>query len=237
MISYIIKTLKIFDKNLFTRSDEKMSKYIFSIFKDFAKLKPYTIAIIAIIVLISVFILVYQKQRKFTTKTVVYGGLCIALSFILSYIKLYRMPQGGTITPASMLPLFVYAYIFGPVAGITAGIAYGLLQLIQDPYVVHWAQLLLDYPLAFGALGFAGFFRRNLALGIIAGGIGRFLFHFISGFVFFASYAPKGMNPVWYSFVYNITYLGPDLLVCLIIYLLPGVKRSVEYVKSQTQFV
>jgi thiamine transporter len=142
------------------------------------------------------------------------------------------MPQGGSITPASMLPLFAYAYMFGPLAGIVAGMAYGILQLIQDPYVVHWAQLLLDYPLAFGALGFAGFFRKNLPLGILAGGFGRFVFHVISGAVFFASYAPKGTSPLLYSIIYNVTYLAPDLAVCLVLAFIPGLKNAIDRLKA-----
>ncbi|ADQ44953.1 proton-coupled thiamine transporter YuaJ [Caldicellulosiruptor kronotskyensis 2002] len=207
-------------------------KYLENIFKDFEKMKWYSFAIIAVLIFISIFVYLAQKRQKFTTKALVYGGVAISLSFILSFIKLYRMPQGGSITPASMLPLFAYAYMFGPFAGIVAGMAYGILQLIQDPYVVHWAQLLLDYPLAFGALGLSGFFKKNLALGILAGGFGRFVFHFISGVVFFASYAPKGTSPVVYSAIYNATYLGPDLAVCLIISFIPGLRSAIDRLKS-----
>ncbi|AEM74884.1 energy-coupled thiamine transporter ThiT [Caldicellulosiruptor acetigenus] len=207
--------------------------YIASIFKDFAKLKWYSLAIVAVLIFISIFLYFAQKRQKFTTKALVYGGVAISLSFILSFIKLYRMPQGGSITPASMLPLFAYAYMFGPFAGIVAGMAYGILQLIQDPYVVHWAQLLLDYPLAFGALGLSGFFKKNLPLGILTGGFGRFVFHFISGVVFFASYAPKGTSPLVYSAIYNATYLGPDLAVCFVLAFIPGLRSAIERLKSQ----
>ncbi|ADQ03637.1 proton-coupled thiamine transporter YuaJ [Caldicellulosiruptor owensensis OL] len=207
---------------------------ILSIFKDFEKIKWYSLAIVIILIFISIFLYLAQKRQKFTTKALVYGGVAISLSFILSFIKLYRMPQGGSITPASMLPLFAYAYMFGPFAGIVAGMAYGILQLIQDPYVVHWAQLILDYPLAFGALGFAGFFRKNLPLGILAGGFGRFVFHVISGVVFFASYAPKGTSPLLYSIIYNATYLAPDLAVCFVLAFIPGLKNSIDRVKAQT---
>lgn len=209
-----------------------MGEYLFNVFKDVTKLKWYTVAIVSVLFILSLFLMVIRKRQDLSTKAIVYGGLSIALSFTLSFIKLYRMPQGGSITPASMLPLFVYSYIFGPAAGIIAGVAYGILQLIQEPYVVHWAQLLLDYPLAFGALGLAGFFKKSLPAGIIVGGLGRFFFHFVSGFVFFTSYAPKGMNPVWYSAVYNATYLGPDLIVCLIVALIPGVKKAFEQLKK-----
>ena len=95
-------------------------------------------------------------SSKLRTKQLVYGGMCIAISFVLSYIRLYKMPYGGSITLASMFPIILYSMIFGPVAGIIAGIAYGFLQLIQDAWVLNWAQLLFDYPLAFACLGLAG---------------------------------------------------------------------------------
>jgi len=210
----------------------KMIEYLFNVFKDVTKLKWYTI-IVSVLFILSLFLMATYKRQNLSTKAIVYGGLSIALSFTLSFIKLYRMPQGGSITPASMLPLFVYSYIFGPAAGIIAGVAYGILQLIQEPYVVHWAQLLLDYPLAFGALGFAGFFRKNLPLGILAGGFGRFVFHVISGVVFFASYAPKGTSPLVYSAIYNATYIAPDLAVCLVLALIPSVKKAIERLSKE----
>ncbi|WP_026486143.1 energy-coupled thiamine transporter ThiT [Caldanaerobius polysaccharolyticus] len=207
-------------------------KYLVGVFSDFAKIKAITIAALVVVLVVVLIFYVRGKKRRYDTRTIVYGGLSIAISFVLSYVRLYHMPQGGTITPASMLPLFIYAYAFGPAAGITAGVAYGFLQLIQDAFVVHWAQLLLDYPLAFGALGIAGFFKKNLPLGIVAGGVGRFVFHFISGFVFFASYAPKGMNPVYYSLVYNATVIGPELVICLVVYAIPQVKRAIKVLSN-----
>ncbi|WP_234946027.1 ABC transporter substrate-binding protein, partial [Caldanaerobius fijiensis] len=89
--------------------------------EDFAKIKVITIVVLAVVLAVVLILHVSNKRRKYDTRTIVYGGLSIAISFVLSYVRLYHMPQGGTITPASMLPLFVYAYIFGPTAGITAG--------------------------------------------------------------------------------------------------------------------
>ncbi len=173
-----------------------------------------------------------KDTQKNKTKVIVYGGLCIALSFALSYIKLFHLPQGGGVTPASMLPMFIYAFIFGPFAGIGAGIAYGFLQIIQEPYIVHWAQLFLDYPLAFGAMGLAGFFRKQLPIGVFVGGFGRFLMHFLSGAIFFGSYAPEGMNVWLYSLIYNGSTIGTDTLICIIVSLLPGVNSIINRLKN-----
>lgn len=208
--------------------------YLTGIFTDLAELKTITIIILALIFIIGIFVLIRKGRQPHQTQTkaVVYGGLCIALSFVLSYIRLYHWPQGGSITPASMLPMFLYAVAFGPLAGIMAGVAYGFLQLIQDPYMVHWAQVFLDYPLAFGAMGLAGVFRNNLAIASLIGGLGRFFMHFLSGVIFFGMYAPEGISPIIYSLMVNGLITGTDTLICVIISLLPGIKIVLDRIKS-----
>lgn len=166
------------------------------------------------------------RGLKLDTRTLVSASLCIALGFILSNLKFYQMPQGGSITPASMLPVMLFAWAFGPIPGIAAGVVYGALQLLQDFYVVHPAQLLLDYIFAFAALGLVGYFRRNLLLGILVAGLVRFLFHFLSGVVFFGSFAPAGQSVFAYSLIYNASVVLPDTAICLIIAAIPGFRRS-----------
>lgn len=164
-------------------------------FAKLLELKPVTWAILLALMGSAGLLIYLGKNRKnttFNTRIIVYGSLCIALSFVLSYIRLYRFPQGGSITPASMLPMFIFAVIFGPIPGIIAGFAYGFLQLIQDPYVIHWAQLFLDYPLAFGAMGLAGLYRKNLSIACLIGGFGRFVMSFLSGAIFFRRLRPRG---------------------------------------------
>jgi len=207
--------------------------YIVSIFSDFTKIKPATLSIIIAILFAAFLFYILRNSVKFNAKMLVYGGLAIAISFVLSYIRFYHWSQGGSITPASMLPLFVFAYYYGAGPGIAVGMAYGMLQLIQDPYVVHWIQLLLDYPLAFGALGLAGFFKKNLSLGILVGGFGRFFSHFLSGVFFFASYAPKGMNPVVYSLLVNGILVGVEVLICFVVSIIPQVRNAIEMIKKK----
>ncbi|MDK2805977.1 energy-coupled thiamine transporter ThiT [Thermoanaerobacterium thermosaccharolyticum] len=207
--------------------------YIISVFSDFSKIKPATLSIIIAILFAAFLFYILRNSVKFNVKMLVYGGLAIAISFVLSYIRFYHWPQGGSITPASMLPLFVFAYYYGAGPGILVGMAYGMLQLIQDPYVVHWIQLLLDYPLAFGALGLAGFFKKNLSLGVLVGGFGRFFSHFLSGVFFFASYAPKGMNPVVYSLLVNGILVGVEVLICFVVSIIPQVRNAIDIVKKR----
>lgn len=204
-------------------------------FNKLLELKPATIIILASLVLLTL-ALAFKERKEETeskyTKMIVYGSLCIALSFILSYIRLYRFPQGGSITPASMLPLYIFAIIFGPTAGILAGVAFGMIKLIQDPYIIHWAQFFLDYPLSFGALGLAGLYRKNIAVSCLIGGFSRFFMNFLSGVIFFGSYAPEGMNVVLYSLVVNGLVIGTDTLICTIISLIPQVKNAIKQIEE-----
>lgn len=164
------------------------------------------------------------NRPKITTKTLAFGGMCVALSFILSYIKLFEMPQGGSITLVSMLPVILFAFVCGPVAGIIAGLAYGFLQFFQGAYAAHWVSILLDYPLAFAWLGIAGIFPKAIkplelrfGLGIFLSVLGRFFMHLLSGAIFFADYAPEGMNPWIYSAGYNAGFLSVEFVITLII--------------------
>lgn len=174
-----------------------------------------------------------DKQKQNTTKKLTYGSICIALSFVLSYIRFFKMPQGGSITAGSMLPVMLFAYWFGPADGVIAGMVYGLLQFIQDPFIVHPLQVVLDYPLAFGALGLAGLSKKNFSLSLAIGTIFRFLFSFLSGTLFFVEYAKQvGQAPVVYSLAYNSVILI-DGLICIAISLIPQFKSAINRVKSR----
>lgn len=210
-----------------------MASYFQSVFSGLLKITPTTLSIVVAIFIVSGILLFIGRKMSFTTKALVYGALCAAMSFVLSYIRLYRWPQGGSITPASMLPLFVYSYIFGPAAGVAAGSAYGLLQLIQDPYILHPVQVLLDYVLGFAALGLAGLSRSNIGLGSLIGGFGRFFCSFLSGVIFFGSYAPEGMSPIVYSLYVNGLIIGTDTIICVIVSQIPQIKSAIERLKAK----
>jgi thiamine transporter len=146
------------------------------------------------------------------------AALAVALAFVLGLIKVWKMPLGGSIS-LEMVPLILLALRQGPWVGILAGAAYGLLNLAIEPFVFHPVQVFLDYPLAFGVLGLAGLFEptvRGAILGTIVAVLARFLCHFASGVVFFASYAPEGWNLYLYSAAYNAAYLVPSLIIALV---------------------
>jgi len=162
-----------------------------------------------------------ESKVTFSTKIIAEIVVFVSLATVLSYIKIFSLPQGGSITAASMVPIIWLALRRGPKVGLFAAAVYGLVQLVIGPYIFHPAQVLLDYPIAFGMLGLAGFFQKRPFLGVNVGIIGRFLAHFFSGIIFFADYAPEGMHPAIYSAVYNGGYLLVELVISIyVMYLL-----------------
>lgn len=178
------------------------------------------------------------KQKsggKLTVKQLVFCAMAIALGTVLSNIKLFSFPTGGSITLLSMLVICLPGYLFGLGAGLLTGIAYGVLQLLIDPYVLYPMQLVVDYLLAFGALGLSGLFanaKNGLLKGYIAGILGRFVFAVISGWIFFGVYAWEGWNPFAYSLAYNAIYIFSEAAVTVIILLLPPVKKALGNIKK-----
>jgi len=181
----------------------------------------------------SVGVIPAPAKKGWSIKQLIIGALCIGLAFVLSYIRIWKMPMGGSITPASMLPIMLFAYIYGTPKGLIVGVAYGLLQMIQDPWIVHPVQAICDYILAFAALALVGLFRKRLIAGEAVAIAGRFLFAFISGLVFFGEYgADWGMSPAVYSLVYQGTYLLPEAAICIIISAIPAVRKNIERIRA-----
>ena len=150
-----------------------------------------------------------------STRTLVEGALAAALAVALSYLKIWNMPQGGSITLENV-PLIIFALRQGLRGGLAAGAVAGLLQLLLGGYVVHPAQALLDYPLAFASLGLAALAPRPLWAGALLASLARFGCHVLSGVVFFGSYAPEGTNVWLYSMGYNGSFMAPNLVLTLV---------------------
>ena len=194
----------------------------FILFEKLAKVTWYQWALFAAAVVAAVVLIVVlnrkgKKPKKTNIRALTYGALCVSLSFILSYIKLFSAPQGGSVTLASMLPIMLYACMFGTGRGLLAGLVYGLLQFIQKPEIYHWAQVLLDYPLAFTMIGLAGLPKKLslLPVGTIIGGFARFVVHTVSGFLFFSEVLNG--SAFWASAVYNGWYMLFDTLICFVL--------------------
>ncbi len=148
-------------------------------------------------------------------------AIMIALAVILSFVAVWRMPQGGSVS-LTMLPLFLLSFRRGFLAGVIGGILYGAASIFIDGAIYHPMSVLLDYTLAYGVLGVAGLFKKNyigIVLGTVTGTALRYICSLLSGAVLFASYAPEGMNPWLYSAGYNATYIVPELIICLVTFL------------------
>ena len=114
------------------------------------------ISLFTLLILAAIMVGMSISRKTWTAKSMAYAALSIALSFVLSYIKLFSMPNSGSVTLASMLPLMLFSAAYGVGPGLLAGAAYGLLQYVQGGWFVHPIQFLLDYPLAFALIGLAG---------------------------------------------------------------------------------
>lgn len=157
-------------------------------------------------------------DTKILAEAIVFVALANAL-YILSkmYFPFLKLEQGGSVTLASMVPLLWFALRRGLRWGIEAGLVYGLVHIVVSGDIYYPTQILLDYPLAFGALGLAGAFQKRPVIGVGVGIFGRWLFHFISGVAFFGQWAWPGWNVFAYSAAYNATYLVPEFIVSAII--------------------
>ncbi len=172
-------------------------------------------------------------MKNLSIKGLTGWGVSIAIAFVLSFIKLFSMPLGGSVTLCSMLFVCIIGYMYGPKAGLIAAFAYGVLQFVQKPEIYTPLQVIIDYVCAFTALGLSGFLKDKkfgLQLGYLLGVTGRFIFATISGFVFFGEYAPEGWNPIWYSACYNGGYIYVEAIITLIILCIPAVKTGIDKV-------
>ena len=195
----------------------------------------HTIIMIVMIIFSALFLgIILRRREKMGTQEIAEIGLALALATILSEIKISGFwAQGGSVTAASLIPIMLIAFRYGGKTGLMVGVIHGLIQLIIGPYVVHPIQLLLDYPVAFGMVGLCGFFQKNKILGITVGLLGRFLMHFISGIIYFAQYAPEGWNPFYYTFIYNISYILPEIIISIVVFKLAG-ERIIEILQTES---
>lgn len=168
------------------------------------------------------------------TRMIAEAGVAIAIAQVLSFITLFHMPQGGSIKAASLVPLMIFAYRWGGTRGIWAGVVYGVLHfLLGFKSSIHYLSIILDYLVAYGAIGVCGYFKDNIT-GLISGSIVaialRWFASVTSGAVVFASYAPQGQNPWIYSMIYNASYMVPDgiLNIIVLLFVYQGVKRGLN---------
>lgn len=197
------------------------------------------ISIIGVVLLfVVIFFLSFFAQKRWDTKQLAFAGVCVALSFILAFIKIKPVQNGGSVTLASFVPVMLYAFIYGPQSGFIVGLIHGLLNFIESPYILTPATFIFDYLLAFIGIGMMGFFGKiprkpkavtPLILGAIIVFSLRFLFHFCSGAIFFLENAIWVDFPDWaisnafiYSFVYQCIYIPADAIIATAVLILLG---------------
>ena len=178
------------------------------------------LSIAALVVLAVVLLVLSRKKVKWTTKMLAHAAMALALSFVLSYIRFFRMAGGGAVTPGSMLPVMLFGAAYGLVPGLLVGFAYALLQIVQGAEAAGFMGLLLDYILAFTALGLAGLAKNwpktwGLYVAMIIALVGRLLCSILSGVVVWGT-------PLWGSITYNTSYMLPEMVICLLLGVLIG---------------
>lgn len=202
---------------------------IYTIFQNIIKVcsEPSSLfTLLAVLLLILGFL--YIKKVRLTRHTIVYVGLMLALSIILHQFRIWHMPQGGSVTLGAMLPLILVSYRYGVGVGALGGFVYGMINLIQDPFLLHPLQVIFDYPLPYMVLGLAGISSKHRMLSTVLAFLARFTCHFISGAVFFGSYAPSGTSPYLYALTFNATYLLPEFLICFALLKVLPIPRLLE---------
>ena len=178
-----------------------------------------------------------SEKKRMGTKQLVFCAMAMALAFITSYIKIFNMPWGGSVTLCSMLFIVLVGNWYGPKTGVLVGLVYGILQFIQEPYVLSFFQVCCDYVLAFAALGVAGFFAKSkngLIKGYIAAVIARGAFHALGGYLYWMDYMPenfpRALSSV-YPILYNYSFLLAEGLITVIIICIPAVVKGLNRVK------
>ena len=179
-----------------------------------------------------------KRKEKMSAKQLAFSAVAIALAMVTSMIKLFHMPMGGSVTLFSMLFIVLIGYWYGLSGGLTAAIAYGILQMVLDPYILSVPQMFVDYIFAFGALGLSGLFSKSEKYGLLKGYIvavlGRYFFAVLSGVIFFGAYAEGSgfSGPLTYSLAYNGAYLAAEAAITIVVIMLPPVKKAISSVEQ-----
>ena len=207
-------------------------------FKDEPLVAWITVATILILTGILFLICLKSKTEGFDTKRMAYAGICIAASFALSFVKFKFLPS-GSITVASMVPIMLYAYFFGATSGLLVGLIHGLLQFIESAWLFNATTFLLDYPIAFASIAMMGaarkFVKNEVAcvtVGVLLTYLLRLTSHVISGLIYFnagmidASFPTSNMFV--YSFIYQISYIGPDMIIALVVTILLATTKTLS---------
>lgn len=196
------------------------------------------IGVIAVLVIVTAVICIVNK--KFSTREIAYAGVCLAASFVLSFIKFTPVQYGGSITLASFVPVLIYAYKYGAIKGTLVGLIFGLLNFISGGYFLTPLSFVLDYPLAFASIGLMGFAPKfgklplaaKVSIGTVLVYVLRFIFHMLSGFIYFAEDAIwvdlPTTNMFVYSFLYQCVYIPADCVISAVVLVILAQTKALD---------
>lgn len=205
----------------------------------------YGLSILAVLILVAAAAVLLHKNstgRKLTTQQLVTCAAALALAYVTSYIKIFKLPFGGSVTLFSMLFIVLIGYWYGARVGILTGLVYGIFQFLQEPYVLSFFQVCCDYILAFGAMGVAGFFSKSKKFGLVkaylAAILARGAFHALGGYLYWMDYMPdnfpKSLSAL-YPIIYNYSYILLEGILTLVIISIPAVSKALNQIhKSVT---
>lgn len=174
------------------------------------------------------------EKKGIAAKQLAYCAMAVALAYVTSFIKVFKLPYGGSVTLLSMLFIVLVAHWYGVKTGVLVGFAYGILQFLQEPYFLTLFQVCCDYVFAFAALGLAGLFRKgknSLLIGYIAAVLARGVFHTLGGYLYWMDYMPENFPQslrTLYPIIYNYSYLLAEGIVTVIVIKIPAVEAALE---------
>ena len=196
----------------------------------------YAVSALAVILLAAAVIFFCSKNsstRKMTTQQLVTCAVALALAYVTSYIKLFKLPFGGSVTLFSMLFIVLIGYWYGAKIGILTGLVYGIFQFLQEPYVLSLFQVCCDYILAFGAMGIAGFFSKSKKHGLVkaylAAILARGAFHALGGYLYWMDYMPSNFPKsltALYPIIYNYSFILAEGILTVIVISIPAVSKA-----------
>lgn len=204
----------------------------------------YAVSALAVILLAAAVIFFCSKNsstRKMTTQQLVTCAVALALAYVTSYIKIFKLPFGGSVTLFSMLFIVLIGYWYGAKIGILTGLVYGIFQFLQEPYVLSLFQVCCDYILAFGAMGIAGFFSKSKKHGLVkaylAAILARGAFHALGGYLYWMDYMPsdfpKSLTAL-YPIIYNYSFILAEGILTVIVISIPAVSKALNQIRTAT---
>lgn len=202
----------------------------------------YAVSVFAVVILAVCTAILLKKNSaagKITTKQLVTCAVALALAYVTAYIRLFKLPFGGSVTLCSMLFIALIGYWYGVRIGILTGLAYGIFQFLQEPYVLSFFQVCCDYILAFGFMGLSGLFKDSKKFGLqkayLTAILVRGAFHALGGYLYWMDYMPESFPKsltAFYPIIYNYSYILLEGALTLVIISIPSVAKALNQIRN-----